>query len=434
MKVYYSGTEAFREALEGLAARGGDAGTGEVESEVKRVIEEVRARGDEALIEYTARWDGVHLTAGQIELPREEMDRALEALALETRSALELAARRIRDFHARQVPRSWEIIDEHGNRLGQKVTPLDRVGVYVPGGKAAYPSSVLMNVLPARVAGVREILLVTPPGGLRANPVVAAAARLAEVDRFFQVGGPQAVAALAYGTRTIPRVDKIVGPGNRFVATAKRLVFGTVDIDMIAGPSEVLVVSDGTGDPGHVAADLLAQAEHDEMALPLIVCTSEPFLRKVLETLQARLGQGPWERIASSAVGARGMAFLVADLDEACRLANRIAPEHLELAVETPEPLLDKIRNAGAIFLGWRSAETLGDYVAGPNHVLPTGGTARFFSPLGVYDFVKRSSILNISAPGLRHLGPAAVHLARSEGLHAHAEAVEIRLRDREGE
>lgn len=429
MQVFHSGTEAFETTLRRLAQRCEEEIVAEVEASVREVLREVRERGDEALLEYTRKWDGVELSREEIELPRGRTEGALEAIDGESRSALELAAERIRAFHARQLPASWEFTDDHGNLLGQKVTPLDRVGVYVPGGKAAYPSSVLMNVLPAKVAGVREILIVTPPGSLRENPAVLAALCLADVDRIFQVGGAQAVAALAYGTETVPQVDKIVGPGNLFVTTAKRLVFGRVDIDMIAGPSEILIITDGHGDPRYLAADLLAQAEHDEQAVPLLVSTSEPFLRDVLRALDELLRQGPWKHVASQAIERNGKAFLVRDLDEACEIANRIAPEHLELAVGDPEAILDKVRHAGAIFLGSNSAESLGDYVAGPNHVLPTSGTARFFSPLGVYDFVKRSSILRISTQGLEGLGPKAAHLARMEGLHAHAEALDIRMK-----
>ena len=429
MQVFHSGTEAFETALTSLARRcEEEIGTG-VEASVKEILREVRRRGDEALIEYTQRWDGVELSREEIELPKHRGDSALESLDRDARRALELAAERIRSFHARQLPSSWEFTDQHGNVLGQKVSALDRVGVYVPGGKAAYPSSVLMNVLPAKVAGVKEILVVTPPGSLRQNPAVLAAIRLARADRIFQVGGAQAIAALAYGTETIPQVDKIVGPGNRFVATAKRLVFGKVDIDMVAGPSEVLILTDGQSDPRHLAADLIAQAEHDEHAVPLLVSTSEPFLQEVLQSLDMLLRQGPWERIAVQAIARNGKAFLVRDLDEACEVADRIAPEHLELAVEDPEALLEKVHHAGAIFLGSGSPESLGDYVAGPNHVLPTSGTARFFSPLGVYDFIKRSSILRISTLGLERLGPKAVHLAQMEGLHAHARAIEIRMK-----
>jgi histidinol dehydrogenase len=431
MQVFHSGTEAFEEALCRLTHRCESDTVAEAEASVREVLEAVRRRGDQALLEYTRRWDGVALSPEEIELPRERMRAALETLDRDSRAALELAADRIRSFHARQLPSAWEFTDEHGNLLGQRVTALERVGVYVPGGKAAYPSSVLMNVLPAKVAGVGEILATTPPGSLRENPAVLAAICLAGVDRVFQIGGAQAVAALAYGTETIPQVDKIVGPGNLFVTTAKRLVFGRVDIDMVAGPSEVLVITDGQGDPRHVAADLLAQAEHDEQALPLLVSTSEPFLREVLRALNEQVRRGPWERVAQQSIERNGKAFLVGNLEEACALANRIAPEHLELAVEDPEAILNQVRNAGAIFLGFGSVESLGDYVAGPNHVLPTSGTARFFSPLGVYDFVKRSSILKISAEGLERLGPKAMQLARMEGLHAHAEALNIRMKKR---
>jgi histidinol dehydrogenase len=430
MQVFHSGTEAFETALRRLANRCEGEIVADVEVAVREVLIQVRRRGDEALLEYTRKWDRVQLNREDIELPLERARDALEAIDRESRSALETAADRIRAFHARQLPSPWEFTDEYGNLLGQQVTPLDRVGVYVPGGKAAYPSSVLMNVLPAKVAGVGEIQAVTPPGILHENPAVLAALCLAEVDRIFQVGGAQAVAALAYGTETIPQVDKIVGPGNLYVATAKRFVFGRVDIDMVAGPSEVLIITDGHGDPRHLAVDLLAQAEHDELAVPLLVSTSEPFLQSVLQAVADQLGKGPWHDIASQAMERNGMAFLVEDLNEACGLANRIAPEHLELAVADSEAILPKIRHAGSIFLGSNSAESLGDYLAGPNHVLPTSGTARFFSPLGVYDFIKRSSILKISNLGLQRLGPKAAHLARMEGLHAHAEALDIRLRD----
>ncbi len=429
MQVFHSGTEEFETALSRLSQRCEEEIVGEVEVSVREVLRQVRERGDEALLEYTRRWDGIDLSREAIELPLERAAAALEALDSESRSALEVAADRIRAFHTRQVPGSWEFTDDYGSLLGQRVTPLDRVGVYVPGGRAAYPSSVLMNVLPAKVAGVREIFAVTPPGLLGENPAVLATLSLAEVDRIFQVGGSQAVAALAYGTETIPQVDKIVGPGNLFVATAKRLVFGRVDIDMVAGPSEVLIITDGDGDPRHLALDLLAQAEHDELAVPLLVSTSEPFLREVLSALNEQLREGPWEGIAARSIARNGKAFVVRDLEEACEIANRVAPEHLELAVEDAHALLDGIRHAGAIFLGANSAESLGDYVAGPNHVLPTSGTARFFSPLGVYDFIKRSSILEISPEGLERLGPKAAHLARMEGLHAHAEALDIRMK-----
>ena len=430
MRVVRSGTEAFRQALQKLNRRHEEQAVEDAECTVKQVLAEVRRLGDDALIRFTKQWDGVDIPPGQFEIPRADLDRALEGLDPQVREDLVLARDRIEDFHRRDIPKSWQYRDEHGNLLGLRVSPLDRVGVYVPGGKAAYPSSVLMNVVPAKAAGVREVVAVTPPRKLLENPAVLAAMRLAGVDRVFRVGGAQAVAALAYGTQSIPRVDKIVGPGNLYVALAKRHVFGAVDIDMIAGPSEILIITDGTAHPQHLALDLLAQAEHDEEAVPLLACTSEPFLRAVLGALDQQTRQGRWETVASRAIERHGVAFLVKDLDEAASVANTVAPEHLELAVEQPELLLERIRHAGAVFLGTRSAETLGDYVAGPNHVLPTMGTARFFSPLGVYDFLKRSSILDISLQGLRRLGPAAGRLARLEGLDAHARAVEQRLED----
>lgn len=427
MQVFFSGTQQFDAALSALGNRIGSPELSEVEDGIRRVLAEVRNRGDDALIEYTRLWDGVALRPDEIEVPKSEMDQALQALDAPSRECLEFAAARILAFHERQKPGSWQYADEEGNVLGQRVTPLARVGVYVPGGLGAYPSTVLMNVIPARVAGVEEIFLVTPPSAARSAPAVLAAARLSGVHRVFQVGGAQAIAALAYGTETIPPVDKIVGPGNIYVATAKRLVFGKVDIDMVAGPSEVLVLTDGTAQPEWLAADLIAQAEHDDSAVPILVATSSACVEGVLSSLRDMIGQGPWFRVAGACLGKNGKAFVVRDLEEAVRVANRIAPEHLELAVRDPESLLPKIRNAGAIFLGSTSAEALGDYVAGPNHVLPTMGTARFFSPLGVYDFVKWSSVLRISSRGLSALGPRAVRLARMEGFHGHAKAIEVR-------
>jgi histidinol dehydrogenase len=429
MKVFRSDTQGFRGALDRLLYRYEEEEVKRVERTVREILADVRSRGDEALLEFTNRWDKVRLSPNHIEVPTKSVDEALELLDQESRDCLELAKKRIRSFHTHQMPSSWELTDEAQNVLGQRVTPLDRVGVYVPGGKAAYPSTVLMNVLPAKVAGVGEIVAVTPPGSVRENPSVLAAMRIAGVDRVFQIGGAQAIAAVAYGTETIPQVDKIVGPGNVFVATAKRLVFGRVDIDMVAGPSEVLIITDGRANPVYLAADLLAQAEHDEDAVPILVSTSASFVHQVLGSLEEQLKKGPWNEVASQSIRNNGVAFVVNDLEEACELSNRIAPEHLEIAVQDGEAVLAKIRHAGSIFVGPESAETLGDYVAGPNHVLPTMGTARFFSPLGVYDFVKRSSILRISAQGLKHLGPKAMHLARMEGLHAHAQALEVRLK-----
>jgi len=430
MRVVRSGTDAYRDALERLNQRLDQDAVEDAEQTVRGVLREVRRLGDRALIRFTEQWDHVQLTPETMELPRAEWERAAARLPPETRADLQVAHDRIRAFHERERPRSWTFQDPDGNLLGQRITPLDRAGVYVPGGRAAYPSSVLMNVIPAKVAGVREIVAATPPGALADNPAVLAALHLCGVDRVFRVGGAQAIGALAYGTESVPRVDKIVGPGNLYVAVAKRQVFGTVDIDMIAGPSEVLILTDGSAHPDHLAADLLAQAEHDPHAVPLLASTSEPFLQEVLHALEQQRLEGPWTEVASRALERNGVAFLVSGLQEAAALANTIAPEHLELAVARPEELMENIRHAGAIFLGPLSAETLGDYVAGPNHVLPTMGTARFFSPLGVYDFLKRSSILKISPAGLRRLGPSAARLARLEGLYAHADAVERRLQE----
>jgi len=430
MKVFRFGTAEFEQALQRVVNRISADELNPAEDVVREIIAGVRQRGDAALIEYTQKLDGVRISPADLELSQDRMGQALADLEPETRHALQVAHDRIRVFHQRQLPRSWEMRDQEGNRLGHKIIPIDRVGVYIPGGKAAYPSTVLMNVVPARTAGVGEIIAVTPPGRVRENRAILAAARISGVDRIFQVGGAQAIAALAYGTETIPRVDKIVGPGNLFVTMAKRQVFGTVDIDMIAGPSEILIIADGSTDAGHLAADLLAQAEHDEHAVPILVATSEAFLRSVLASLERQLAEGPWEQVARQSILHHGKAFLVRTIDEAVELANRIAPEHLEVALKKTEGVLEKIRHAGSIFLGPYSAETLGDYVAGPNHVLPTSGTARFFSPLGTYDFVKRSNYLEISESGLLQLGPLAVHLARTEGLLAHARTLELRLQD----
>ncbi|MEW6441518.1 MAG: histidinol dehydrogenase [bacterium] len=429
MRTFRFGTPESNEAVRALCSRFESPDLASLETAVREILRRVQTRGDDALLEYTAQWDGVRLGRSELEVPPESLDRALDTLDPDSRDCLQFAAERIRRFHEHQKQTSWEVVDETGSLMGQRISPLDRVGVYVPGGRAAYPSSLLMNVLPAKVAGVASIFVVTPPGGERAHPAVLAAARLAGVDRVFRVGGAQAIGALAFGTATIPAVDKIVGPGNLYVATAKRLVFGKVDIDMVAGPSEVLIVTDGHADPVHLAADLLAQAEHDPQALPLLVSTSSGFLADVLAELERQKSLGPWEQTASAAVRNNGRAFLVRDLDEALELVNTIAPEHLELAVRDPVSLSAGVRHAGAIFLGCESPETLGDYVAGPNHVLPTMGTARFSSPLGVYDFVKRTSVIRMSPQGLSELGPWAARLARMEGLHAHAHAVEVRMR-----
>ncbi|MDP2172093.1 MAG: histidinol dehydrogenase [Rhodocyclaceae bacterium] len=401
-----------------------------IERTVAEVLANVRRLGDAAVLEYTQRFDRLTVTTmAELELPLAELASAHANLPHEQRAALRQAAERIRIYHERQKIESWEYTEADGTRLGQKVTALDRVGLYVPGGKAAYPSSVLMNAIPAKVAGVKELIMVVPtPGGVK-NALVLAAAHLAGVDRVFTIGGAQAVAALAYGTQTIPQVDKIVGPGNAYVASAKRRVFGTVGIDMVAGPSEVLVIADGSGDPDWTAIDLFAQAEHDELAQAILLCPDAAYLDRVAASIEKLLPTMPRRAVIAASLGGRGALIHVTDLAEACTIANRIAPEHLELSVENPRALVDKIRHAGAIFMGHHSSESLGDYCAGPNHVLPTSRSARFSSPLGVYDFQKRTSLIEVSAAGAQTLGPIAATLAHGEGLTAHARAAELRIK-----
>lgn len=417
----------FEAALQRIVARGEEPPAG-VEETVAEIIARVRAEGDRALFDYTARFDKLELSAASVEVSAEEMDRALAGISAESRACLQLAADRIEAFHRKQKQESWLSTDEPDMLLGQLVRPLDRVGIYVPGGKASYPSSVLMNALPAKVAGVGEIVMAVPMPGGEVNPHVLAAAKLAGVDRIFKIGGAQAVAALAFGTESVPRVDKITGPGNIYVATAKKQVFGQVDIDMIAGPSEILVVNDGSGDPRHVAADLLSQAEHDELAASILVTTDAEFATAVEQALAEQLASLPRRDIAERALARYGAIVVAADLDEAVAFSNRIAPEHLELAVADPFAVLPSIRHAGAIFMGHHTPEAAGDYLAGPNHTLPTGGTARFFSPLGVDDFVKKSSLISLSRAGLQRVGKAVVHLAELEGLTAHGRSVAIRI------
>ncbi len=400
-----------------------------VEATVRSIVAAIRERGDQALLEYTRQFDRVDaLSMADLEIDREELDRALRAIPAVQAQALRDAAERIRRFHERQRSESWEYADSDGTRLGQRVTPLDRVGLYVPGGKAAYPSSVLMNAIPAKVAGVRELVMVSPmPGGER-NALVMAAAALAGVDRVIAIGGAQAVAALAYGTQWIPRVDKIVGPGNAYVATAKRQVFGAVGIDMIAGPSEILIICDGLTSPDWIAMDLFSQAEHDEDARAILLSPDAAFLDAVATSIETLLPQMARRSVIASALSAHGALVKTRNLDEACDISNRIAPEHLELSVEDPDTLLPKLRHAGAIFLGRYTSEALGDYCAGPNHVLPTSGTARFSSPLGVYDFQKRTSVIGVSREGAVSLGGIAVTLANGEGLQAHALSAKYRI------
>jgi histidinol dehydrogenase len=400
-----------------------------VEAAVASILADVKARGDAAVLEYTRRFDRAPAdSVAALEVPGAELKRARGRIPKASRAALETAVRRVRNFHRKQQAGSWHFRDRAGTVLGQRVTPLDRVGIYVPGGTAAYPSSVIMNAVPARVAGVREVIMVAPaPDGER-NDLVLAAAAICGVDRVFCIGGAQAVAALAYGTATIPAVDKIVGPGNAYVAAAKRSVFGLVGIDMIAGPSEVVVVCDGSTDADWVAMDLFAQAEHDELAQSILITPDPGFLEAVAASMDRQLAALPRSGVIAAALSKRGALIRARNLDEACRLVNRIAPEHLELSVRDPERLLPKIRHAGAIFLGAYTSEALGDYCAGPNHVLPTSRTARFSSPLGVYDFQKRSSVIRVPHGAARRLGAVASALARGEGLTAHAMSAEYRM------
>jgi histidinol dehydrogenase len=400
-----------------------------VDAAVAAIIADVRARGDAALLDYTARFDRVRATSvAALELTSAELASAFTSLAARQREALELAARRIRAFHERQRGESWSFTENDGTRLGQRVTPLARVGLYVPGGKAAYPSTVLMNALPANVAGVAEIIMTVPtPDGVK-NPLVLAAAHLAGVTRAFAIGGAQAIAALAYGTATVPAVDKVVGPGNAYVAAAKRRVFGMVGIDMIAGPSEILVIADATARADWIAMDLFSQAEHDESAQAMLLTPDAALIEAVAASMARALSAMPRRDVIAASLARRGALVKVRDLVEACAIADRIAPEHLELAVADPEALLARIHNAGAIFLGHFSSEAVGDYCAGPNHVLPTSRSARFSSPLGVYDFQKRSSVIALSRDGARTLGPVAATLAESEGLPAHAKSASFRV------
>ena len=404
-----------------------------IEERVAAILADVKQRGDAAVLEYTARFDGVQAASmAELELTREELRAAFEAITPAQRNALEAAAARVKAYHQRQLEacgRGWSYRDEDGTLLGQKVTPLDRVGIYVPGGKAAYPSSVLMSAVPAHVAGVGEIIMVVPTPKGEKNALVLAAAYVAGVTRAFTIGGAQAVAALAYGTATIPGVDKITGPGNAYVASAKRRVFGQVGIDMIAGPSEILVLADGTTPPDWVAMDLFSQAEHDELAQAILLCPDSGYIAQVREAIERLLPEMPRRDVIRASLEGRGALILTRSMDEACEISNRIAPEHLEVSSAEPnrwEPLL---RHAGAIFLGAYTSESLGDYCAGPNHVLPTSGTARFSSPLGIYDFQKRSSLIEVSEVGANKLGVIAAELAYGEGLQAHARAAEMRLK-----
>ena len=398
---------------------------------VNGILADIRSRGDAALIEYTNRFDRMSVESmDQLEISQERLQQALQNIPADQRLALETAETRIRVYAEHQKMESWQFTETDGTVLGQQVTPLDRVGLYVPGGKAAYPSSVLMNALPAKVAGVAELIMVVPTPDGEVNELVLAAAAVAGVDRVFTVGGAQAVAALAYGTETIPQVDKIVGPGNIYVATAKRMVFGTVGIDMIAGPSEILVLCDGKTDPDWIAMDLFSQAEHDEDAQAILVTTDAEFADKVLQSIDRLIEEMPRAAIIRESMAGRGIIIVADDIDDAVEVANYIAPEHLELSIDDAMEVAGSIRHAGAIFVGRYTSESLGDYCAGPNHVLPTSRTARFSSPLGVYDFQKRSSLIACSAEAASRLGKTASVLARGEGLVAHARSAEYRIKD----
>ena len=428
IKVLDTASENFEQSFAELEALN-EALDHSVEDVVKDIIDNIRQNGDKALIEYTNRFDRRSIkSVDEIEISAKRLDEAYNSIGDELKNALQIAAERIWNYHERQKSETWTYQEEDGTVLGQLVTPLERVGLYVPGGKASYPSSVLMNAIPAKVAQVSELVMVVPSPGDELNELVLAAAKVAGVDRVFTVGGAQAVAALAYGTETIPAVDKIVGPGNIYVATAKSKVFGQVGIDMIAGPSEILVICDGKTNPDWIAMDLFSQAEHDEQAQAVLLCPDMDFIRKVEQSVEKLLPQMPRREIITQSLENRSAIVKVRDLEEAVAISNKIAPEHLELSVEDPDVLLPQIKAAGAIFMGRYTPESLGDYCAGPNHVLPTSGTARFSSPLGVYDFQKRSSIINCSPKGSAKLGKTAASLAYAESLDAHALSAQYRV------
>jgi len=402
----------------------------EVATTVDKIISTIRAEGDKALINYSIKFDGVSaVSMSDLTLSQDQLKDAFESLNDKEKKALNTAASRVRSFHQKQTQQTWRYTEDDGTMLGQKITPIERVGLYVPGGKAAYPSSVLMNAIPAKVAGVEELIMVVPTPGGQVNQLVLAAAHIAGVDQVFTVGGAQAVAALAYGTESVPKVDKIVGPGNIYVAAAKRAVFGQVGIDMIAGPSEILVICDGNTDPDWIAMDLFSQAEHDENAQSILLCPDQGFIDKVEQSIKKLLPTMDRQDIIRTALKDRGALICTQDIAEAIKISNNIAPEHLELSVDNPEALLNDIKHVGAIFLGKYTCEALGDYCAGPNHVLPTSGTARFSSPLGVYDFQKKSSLIMVSNEGANTLGEIAATLADGEGLQAHAESARYRIK-----
>ena len=401
----------------------------DVANTVEEIINTIRSKGDKALIDYSIKFDGVKAKSmADLIIPQEELEKSFDGLSDKQKNAIKIAAERIKAYHLKQNQQTWSYTEKDGTFLGQKITPLDRVGLYVPGGKAAYPSSVLMNAIPAKVAGVEELIMVVPTLNGTTNQLVLAAAYISRVDMVITVGGAQAIAALAYGTESIPKVDKIVGPGNIYVATAKRAVFGQVGIDMIAGPSEILIICDGNTDPDWIAVDLFSQAEHDEDAQSILLCPDKAFIDKVEKSIEKLLPSMDRKNIIETALKNRGALIHTEDMDEAIAISNRIAPEHLELSVENPETLLDSIKHAGAIFMGKYTCEALGDYCAGPNHVLPTSGTARFSSPLGVYDFQKKSSLIMASRESANTLGKIAATLADGEGLQAHAKSARYRV------
>ena len=418
----------FYNDLENLLAFD-DENNDEIIQTTTKIINQVKNSGDQALLEFTNKFDRVSCNAvSDLEISQNELTRALNNISQETKHCLEIAAQRIREYHIKQKAESWSYSDKQGSSYGQKISPLDRVGLYVPGGKAAYPSSVLMNAIPAKVAGVKDLIMVVPTPDGKKNDLVLAAAKIAQVNKIYAIGGAQAIAALAYGTQTIPKVDKIVGPGNAYVAEAKRKVFGTVGIDMIAGPSEILIICDGKTDPDWIAMDLFSQAEHDELSQSILISTDEKFLDLVMSSIQRLINDMPRKDVIITSLKNRGIFIYSKDLDEAALISNFVAPEHLELSVEDPEKLLKSIDHAGAIFLGRNTCEAVGDYCAGPNHVLPTSRTARFSSPLGVYDFQKRSSLIFLTPETASDLGKIASVLAHGEGLHAHASSAKYRI------
>ncbi len=426
MKIIKADAVEFDEFFRKLRQRGG-ALTPALLSAVAEIVEDIARKGDDALFHYTKRFDKYELSAATVEVTPEEKKAALAQVRPEDLDVIRLAAGRIEKFHRNEIEASWFVTNEEGIRLGQRILPMQRIGIYAPGGKAFYPSTLLMGAIPAHIAGVEEIVLVSPARDGRLNPLIAAAAEVSGVDRIFKVGGAQAVAALAYGTKSIPRVDKIVGPGNAYVAAAKKLVFGQVDIDMIAGPSEIVVIADKTAKAAYIAADLLSQAEHDEMAAAVLFTPEENLAREVAQEVAGQLKKLSRTAIMEKSLAQYGAIIITPDIDAAVELANVFAPEHLELMVENPTALLEKVRNAGAVFLGSFTPEALGDYTAGTNHILPTEGTARFSSPLGVYDFMKRMSVLHFTQEALDRLGAKTAHFAAMEGLDAHAHSVKIR-------